>query len=240
MNKLDILALAAHPDDVELSCSGTLMAHIAMGYRVGILDLTQGEMGSRGTVQTRKAEAEEASRIMGLHERQNLAFSDVFFEESNDNVLEIVRWIRYYQPKILLANAPKDRHPDHGKAARLAEKAFFWSGLSKIETHFNNVPQLPWRPQALYHYIQSQYLEPDFVVDISEFWHRKMMAVKAFKTQFYDPDNTQEPATFISTPQFLDFLFARAKEFGQAIRTDFGEGFIKNRQLGIKDLNNLI
>ncbi len=240
METVDILALAAHPDDVELSCSGTLMAQIAQGYTVGIIDFTEGEMGTRGTVETRRAEAEAASRIMGIHIRHNMGIPDVYFEVSKANVLELVRYIRRYRPRVLLANAPHDRHPDHAKGAKMAEMAFFWAGLSKIETTWEGKKQESWRPEALYHYIQSEYLQPDFVVDISAFWQRKIQAVKAFKTQFFDPQNTEEPTTFISSPQFLDFLFARAKEYGQAIRTDMGEGFIKNRQLGLKSIMDLI
>lgn len=236
---LDILALAAHPDDTELSCSGTLASQIALGNRVGVVDFTRGERGTRGTADIRDREAAEAARIIGLHARENLGLPDAFFTESDENCLAIIRMIRKYRPRVLLANAPRDRHPDHGKAARLAERAFFLSGLPKIETEYDGEPQEAWRPLVMYHYIQSEYLEPDFVVDITPFWDKKIAAIRAFRSQFFD-QNSDEPETFLSTPEFMEFIQARAKELGQSIRVRYGEGFIKQRQLGVEDLFDLI
>lgn len=236
---LDILAFAAHPDDTELSCSGTLASQIALGNRVGVIDFTRGEMGTRGTADIRDREAAEASKILGLSLRDNMGFRDAFFADDDTHCLALVRMIRLYRPRILLANAPQDRHPDHGRAARLTERAFFLSGLSKIETEYDGEPQLPWRPLVMYHYIQSEYIQPDFVVDITPFWDKKIAAIRAFKSQFYDPES-EAPETFLSTPEFMEFLQARAKELGQSIRVRYGEGFLKQRQLGVEDLFDLI
>ncbi|MGF1534498.1 MAG: bacillithiol biosynthesis deacetylase BshB1 [Bernardetiaceae bacterium] len=237
--KLDILAFAAHPDDTELSCSGTLAAHIAKGYRVGVIDFTRGEMGTRGTADIRDREAAAAAAILGLAVRQNMGFRDAFFEDNEANCLALVRMIRRYQPRILLANAPKDRHPDHGRAAILSERAFFLSGLPKIKTEDNGQPQEAWRPEVMYHYIQSEYLSPDFVVDITPFWEKKTAAIAAFRSQFFDP-KSDEPATFLSTPEFMEFIQARAKELGQAIRVRYGEGFLAQRQVGVRDFFDLV
>jgi bacillithiol biosynthesis deacetylase BshB1 len=237
--KLDILAIASHPDDAELSCSGTIASHIAKGYKVGILDLTKGEMGTRGTPELRLLESDRAAAILGLSMRKNLGFKDVFFDNDRDHQVEIAKILRKYQPEMVLANAVTDRHPDHGKGASLASKACFVSGLRKVETSVEGEKQQPWRPKVIYHYIQNNYIEPDVVVDISAFWDKKKASILAFKSQFYDPQN-QEPESFISRPEFLDFIEARAREMGHKINVKYGEGFTVERVPGIKDLFDLI
>lgn len=236
--KLDILAFAAHPDDVELSASGTLMKHIANGKKVGIVDLTQGELGSRGTIQTRYDEANDASKIMGVSYRTNLKMRDGFFEISEENTHAIIREIRKCQPEIVLINAIDDRHPDHGRASKLVSEACFYAGLVKVETIFDGAPQQACRPKAVYHYIQDRYIKPDFVVDVSEFVERKIEAIKAFKTQFYDP-TSNEPTTPISGEDFFEFLKSRMKEFGRPIGAEYAEGFTAERFIGVNDLFDL-
>lgn len=236
--KLDILAIASHPDDAELSCSGTLAAHVAKGYKVGIVDLTRGEMGTRGTPETRLEEAEEAAKVLGLSARENLGFEDVYFQDDKAHHLEIVKMIRKYQPEIILANAIRDRHPDHGKGASVVSKACFISGLRREETVLGGEKQSPWRPKAVYHYIQNDYIHPDFVFDISDFWDTKLASIKAFRSQFYDPSSS-EPESFISKPGFLEFIEARAREFGHRIQVKYGEGFTAERMLGVDDLFHL-
>ena len=238
MTKLDILTIAAHPDDAELSCSGTLAAHVAKGYKVGILDLTRGEMGTRGTPELRLEESAVASAVLQLSARENLGFDDVFFTDDKAHHMEIVKIIRKYRPEIILANAVKDRHPDHGKAASTVSKACFISGLRRAETVLDGEQQAPWRPKSIYHYIQNDYIQPDFIFDISDFWDIKLASIKAFRSQFYDPANT-EPQSFISDPGFLDFIEARAKEFGHRILVKYGEGFTVERMVGVKDLFDL-
>lgn len=238
--KLDILAFAAHPDDTELSCAGTLAAHIAQGYKVGVVDLTRGEMGTRGTAEIRDQEARSSAEILQLAVRDNLGFEDAFFANDKAHQLEIARAIRKYQPNLVLANAVTDRHPDHGKAAKLVLDASFLSGLRRIELQNEEGEELvAWRPRAIYHYIQSNYIQPDFVIDISDFWETKMKAIRAFKSQFYDPQSN-EPDTFISSPEFMKLLEARATEFGHSINVKYGEGFTANRNIGIKDLTTLL
>ena len=236
--KLDILVLASHPDDAELGCGGTIAKHIALGHRVGVIDFTRGELGTRGTVQTRDAEALESSKILGLSIRENLNFRDGFFQNDEAHQIEVARVIRKYQPEIVLANAVYDRHPDHGKGAGLSFDSCFIAGLAKVETSDAATKQLPWRPKALYHFIQSQYIQPDFIVDISEHWEKKMDAIRAFKTQFYDPQS-KEPETYISNPLFMNLLESRAQEFGHAIGVKFGEGFTVRRSIGVDNLFSL-
>lgn len=236
--KLDILAFAAHPDDVELSAAGTLMKHIAAGQKVGIVDLTQGEMGSRGTIKTRYAEAEEASNIMGIHVRENLKMEDCFFELNEKNKRLIVEQIRRFQPTIVLANAVEDRHPDHGRASQLVSEACFLAGLTKMETAWNGEQQTPHRPNAVYHYIQDRYLHPDFVVDVSDFVERKTEAIRAYKTQFYDP-MSHEPDTPISGKEFFDFIRGRMMQFGRPINAKYAEGFTVERLIGVNSLLNI-
>lgn len=237
-SQLDILVIAAHPDDAELSCSGTIASHVAKGDKVGILDLTAGEMGTRGTPEIRLKEAEAASKILGLSIRENLGFKDIFFQDDERNQLEVIKIIRKYRPKIVLANAIQDRHPDHGKGASLASHACFMSGLRRIETSMDGKKQEAWRPAKVYHYIQNNYIKPDFVVDISDFWETKIRSIKAFKSQFYDPEN-KEPASFISSEGFLDFIESRAKEFGHAIGVKYGEGFTVESMIGVNHLFDL-
>jgi N-acetylglucosamine malate deacetylase 1 len=233
--KLDILVISAHPDDAELSCSGTIAAHVAKGHQVGILDLTQGEMGTRGTPEIRLQESDEAGKILGLSARGNLGFRDVFFKDDEAHHLEIVKIIRKYKPEIVLANAIQDRHPDHGKGALVASKACFISGLRRVETTLEGKPQVAWRPKYIYHYIQNNYIKPDFVFDISDYWETKIKSIKAFKSQFHDPAS-DEPQSFISRPEFLDFIEARAKEFGHMIDVRYGEGFTVEKMIGVDDL----
>lgn len=236
--KLDILVIAAHPDDAELACSGTIAAQIAKGYKVGILDLTKGEMGTRGTPEIRIQESEVSARILGISVRENLGFKDIFFKDDDEHRLEIVKIIRKFKPEIVLANAINDRHPDHGKGANVASNACFMSGLRKIETSLNGEFQESWRPKYVYHYIQNNYIKPDFVVDVSDFWDVKIESIKAFRSQFYDPNN-KEPSSFISSAEFLDFIDARSREFGHSIMVKYGEGFTIERTLGITDLFDL-
>jgi bacillithiol biosynthesis deacetylase BshB1 len=238
--KLDILALASHPDDAELGCGGTLIRHIKAGLKVGVVDLTRGELGTRGTPEQRDQEAAASAKVMGLAVRSNLGLPDGFFQNIREHQLKVVAAIRAYRPEIVLANAVYDRHPDHGKGADIAYTSCFLAGLAKVATtDANGKAQEPWRPRALYHYIQSQFLEPDFVVDISDQWEQKMTAIRAYKSQFYDP-SSQEPVTYISTPDFLRMLESRAIEMGHAIGVKYGEGFCTRRWVGVKSLTDLI
>jgi bacillithiol biosynthesis deacetylase BshB1 len=236
--KLDILAFGVHPDDVELSCAGTLMRHIAQGKKVGIIDLTQGELGSRGTAQTRMEEANAASVVMGVSVRDNLKMADGFFEVNEENKRAIIQQIRKYRPEIVLCNAVSDRHPDHGRASKLVSEACFLSGLVKVETELDGQLQLAYRPKVVYHYIQDVYIKPDFVVDVTEFVDRKIEAIKAYKTQFYDP-NSKEPLTPISGKEFFDFVKGRMMQFGRPIGVEFAEGFTVEREPGVNNLFDL-
>lgn len=237
--KLDILAIAAHPDDVEISCSGTLMKHIDMGYKVGVLDLTQGELGTRGSGEMRMKEVREATKILGLHVRENLGFEDGFFQNDKTHQLELIKMIRKYEPQIVIGNAKYDRHPDHGRAAELIRDACFLSGLSKVETKLNGKKQKHFRPKAVYHYLQAIHTEPDFVVNITPYFERKVKSILAYKSQFYNPES-QEPQTFISTPEFLEFVEARAIHFGVPIGVKYAEAFTTNRVAGVHDLLKLL
>jgi bacillithiol biosynthesis deacetylase BshB1 len=224
--KLDILVMAAHPDDAELSCSGTILKHIAAGKKVGIVDFTRGELGTRGTPEIRLQESADATKILGLHARENLGIRDGFFRNDEETQLKLIEIIRKYQPDIVLANALEDRHPDHGKGAQLAIDACFLSGLRQIKTGDLSA----WRPAQVYHYIQDRYIEPDFVVDISAHWDQKEAAIRAFKSQFFDPSSV-EPASYISSPDFLNFIQARAMEMGHKIGVKYGEGFQSQKTL---------
>lgn len=237
--KLDILAFAAHPDDTELSCSGTIASHIAKGYKVGVIDFTRGEMGTRGTVEIRNQEAAESAKILGLSVRENLNFKDAFFENDVPHRLEVVKAIRKYQPKIVLANAINDRHPDHSRASNMVEEAVFLAGLRKVETEDEGKLQEAWRPSVVYHYIQSLFIQPDFLIDVSDYWDVKMKAIRAFKSQFFDPKST-EPDTYISSPEFMEMLEARGKELGHSIGVKYAEGFTRDRNMGAKDLFDLL
>ncbi len=237
--KLDILAFAAHPDDVELSASGTLMRYVAEGKKVGIIDLTEGELGTRGSVETRYGEAADASKIMGLSARENLRMPDGFFEDNAENKRLIIEQIRKYQPEIVLANSISDRHPDHGRAGKLVEDACFLAGLRKIETSLEGQEQLPHRPRLVAHYIQDFYLEPSFVIDVTPFVDRKIEVIKAFKTQFYDP-KSPEPSTPISGEEFFDFIKGRMLNMGRPAGMRYAEGFIISRVFGVKDLFEVV
>ncbi len=238
--KIHLLAIAAHPDDVELSSAGTLIAHAMMGYKIGVVDLTRGEMGTRGTPEQRLKEATEAGRIMGLSIRENLELKDSQFENNIESQLKVITAIRKYQPDLVITNALYDRHPDHGRAARLVEEAFFKAGLKLLETKDEKGQvQAAWRPKKLFHMIQSTSLEPDFFVDISPAQETKMAAIRAYKSQFFDP-GSNEPETYISKPEFMEMIEARAKEYGHRIQVSYAEGFQFNQAIGVKDLNHLL
>ena len=237
--KLDILAIGAHPDDVELSCSGTLAKEVENGKKVGILDLTRGELGTRGTAETRDQEAKDAAKILGVRVRKNLEFSDGFFSNNTAHQLEIIKILRKYRPEVVLCNAVHDRHIDHGKGSRLVSDACFLSGLKKIETIYEGNSQKEWRPKHIYHYIQWYDIEPDFVVDISGFMEKKLESVKAYKTQFFDQDNN-EPNTPISSSNFIDSVTYRARNLGRIIGTEHGEGFTVERYPAVDSILDLI
>jgi len=239
MLKLDILAFGAHPDDVELGCAGTLLGAIAEGKKVGVIDLTKGELGTRGSISQRLSEAQLASEVMGLTIRENLEMADGFFINNKEHQLIIIETIRRFQPSIIFCNAPEDRHPDHGRAASLIEEAAFLSGLEKIKTSHEGIAQEAWRPTQVFHYIQSRNLTPNFVVDISKHIEKKMEAILAHSSQFYDP-KSNEPDTFISSAAFLEFVKGRAKELGQQIGVQYAEGFITQKTLGINSLDAII
>ncbi len=239
MIKLDILAVGVHPDDVELSCSGTLLKHQAQGKIVGLLDLTQGELGTRGNATIRLQEATVAAQLMGNVVRETLDIGDGFFTQNEKNLKAIIKVIRKYQPEIVLANAIHDRHPDHGRAAKLTADACFLSGLIKVKTKDEQGKlQTAWRPKALYHYIQDFNLTPDFVVDISPYIEKKMDLILAYKSQFYNPDSS-EPNTPISGKAFLDFIYAKNKSLGRVIGADYAEGFNVSRTIGVENLFDL-
>lgn len=236
--KLDILVFAVHPDDAELGCSGTLLKHIALGKKVGIVDFTRGELGTRGTAATRDIEAADSAKILGLHARENLRFKDGFFKNDEEHQLEVIKMVRKYQPEIILTNALHDRHPDHGRAGDLANDAIFLSGLRKIETQLEGASQEAWRPRLVLQYIQDRYIKPDIIIDISDFMDKKEASIRAFKTQF-DSQDSSEPQTYISTPEFLESVNARAREFGKQIGAQFGEGFTSRKLLGVDSLFDL-
>jgi bacillithiol biosynthesis deacetylase BshB1 len=238
--KIDILAFAAHPDDVELSCSGSLMKHQQLGLKTGIIDLTGGELGTRGSSEIRAQEARKATEIMKLSVRENLGFADGFFKNDQEHLLPIIKKIRKYQPDIVFANAIEDRHPDHGRAAKLVADACFYAGLIKIETRGEDGKvQNVWRPKCLYHYIQYNYIKPDFVIDISKEMDLKINSIMAYSSQFYDP-NSKEPETPISSLAFLNSLKERASDLGRMINVSFAEGFTTTRLLGVNNLKDLI
>ena len=236
--KLDILAIGAHPDDVELSCAATLAKEISRGKKVGILDLTRGELGTRGTAEIRDKEATDAADILGISVRKNLEFSDGFFVNNVAHQLEIIKMIRKYRPEIVLCNAVEDRHIDHGKGAQLVADSCFLGGLRKIETIYKGNNQQAWRPKHVYHYIQWKNLNPDVIVDVSGFMDKKLDAVKAYRSQFFD-ENSKEPETPISTSNFLESISYRAKDLGRLIGVEYGEGFTVNRHLAVDSLFDL-
>lgn len=237
--KIDILAIGIHPDDVELSCSGTIAKHIAFGKKVGILDLTQGELGTRGNAELRSKEANEAAIILGVSFRTQLNLKDCFFENNEENQKKIIEIIRKHQPEIILCNAISDRHPDHGRASKLVSDSSFYSGLIKIETHSDDKIQQAWRPKAVYHYIQDQYIHPDFVIDISDFIDIKHKAIMAYSSQFYNP-SSNEPETPISSKYFIETVNSKMSILGRDIGVKFAEGFTVNRYPGINSLFDLV
>lgn len=239
LQKVDMLAIGVHPDDVELGCAGTILKTISQGKSVAILDLTEGELGSRGTRVTRKQEAADAAAILGVKHRNILDLGDGFFEHNKQSILEIVRYIRLHQPEIVLANALHDRHPDHGRAGKLISDACFFAGLVKIETIFNGEPQQAYRPKVVYHYIQDYYHEPNVIIDISEFWEQKVQSIMAYKTQFFNPES-KEPQTPISSKEFLEFLEGRATQYGRLVGGRYAEGFTTARPVGADSLFDLI
>jgi len=237
--KLDILAIGAHPDDVELGCGATVAKSIAQGKKVGILDLTRGELGTRGSAEIRDNESAEAAKILGVSIRKNLAFADGFFINDKKHQIEIIKIIRKYKPKIVLCNAVDDRHIDHLKGSKLVSDACFLSGLIKIETELDGQIQEVWRPKHVYHYIQWKNIEPDFVVDVGDFINRKLESVKAYNSQFYNP-NSKEPASPITSKNFLDSIVYRAQDLGRLIGTDYAEGFTTERYVAVESFDDLI
>ncbi len=237
--KLDILAIGVHPDDVELSCSGTLLRHIHLGKKVGLLDLTRGELGTRGSAEIRDQEAAASAKKMGALVRLNLGMADGFFKNDRDHQLQIIRVIRTYQPDIVLTNAISDRHPDHGRAAKLCADACFLAGLIKIPTYdAEGGLQERWRPKAVYHYIQDHHIEPDFVVDITDYMDEKLALIQTFKSQFYNPDS-EEPESPISSKAFLESVIAKNRVFGRPAEVEFAEGFNVRRPVVVDDLFDL-
>jgi N-acetylglucosamine malate deacetylase 1 len=236
--KLDILVFAVHPDDAELGCSGTILKHIAAGKKVGIVDLTRGELGTRGTPETRDAEAAKSAAILGLHARENLRMRDGFFKNDEEHQLQVIRMIRKYRPEIVLANALHDRHPDHGRAGDLVYDAVFLSGLSKVVTELDGGQQGPWRPEMLLQYIQDRYIKPDILIDVTDYWEKKIECIHAFSTQFFNPDNDNQ-GTYISSPEFLKVIDARARDLGKYIGATYAEGFTSRKYLGVDDLFQL-
>lgn len=237
--KLDILAFGAHPDDVELGCGGTIAKEISLGKKVGIVDLTRGELGTRGSREIRDIEAQNAAKILGVAVRENLNMRDGFFTNDENHQLQIIRIIRKYRPEIVICNAIDDRHIDHGKGSKLVSDACFLSGLIKIETEIDSKKQECWRPKLVYHYIQWKNIQPDFVVDVTGFQHIRTNAILAYSSQFYNPNST-EPETLIASKNFLESLNYRLQDFGRIIGTDFAEGFTVERHLAVNSIGDLI
>ncbi|MFL5808122.1 MAG: bacillithiol biosynthesis deacetylase BshB1 [Flavisolibacter sp.] len=238
--KLDVLAIGSHPDDVELGCSGTLIKEIKRGKKVGSVDLTQGELGTRGTIETRYDEAANAAKIIGVSVRENLKMRDGFFKNDEEHQMQVVKIIRKYQPEIVIGNILEDRHPDHGRGGWLIYDACFFSGLRQVKTvDDNGIEQEKWRPKMLLHYIQDRFYEPDLIIDVSDVWEERMEAVRAYKTQFYDPQS-KEPQSYLSNPEFIDFLAARARTLGKRIGVKYGEGFLSKKSIGLSDLGGLV
>jgi bacillithiol biosynthesis deacetylase BshB1 len=237
--KLDILAFGAHPDDVELGCGATIAKEVSLGKKVGIVDLTQGELGTRGSAELRIIEANNAAEIMGVSVRENLGFCDGFFTNDKKHQLEIVKMIRKYQPEIVLCNAIDDRHIDHGKGSKLVSDACFLSGLIKIETELKGKQQEKWRPKQVYHYIQWKNIEPDFVLDVTGFIDKKTAAVFAYSSQFYDPKST-EPESPITSKSFMESMNYRARDLGRLIGVEYAEGFTSERYVAVENLSKLI
>jgi bacillithiol biosynthesis deacetylase BshB1 len=239
VEKLDILAFGVHPDDVELGCSGTILVSIAEGKKAGIVDLTRGELGTRGTAETRKAEAAKAAEILRVNVRENLEMADGFFQNDEQHQRKVIAVIRKYRPEIIICNAPEDRHPDHGRSAKLVSDAAFLSGLRKIVIEHNGTSLEPWRPKYVFHYLQDRFLQPDFVVDISDHMDKKIESVLAYTTQFFNP-NLNEPQTYISSPEFLETVKGRAMMLGKRIGVKFAEGYVSEKMVGVKSFDAFI
>lgn len=237
--KLDILAIGSHPDDVELGCGATLAKEISLGKTVGIVDLTRGELGTRGSAEIRDKEAAKAAKILGVKFRENLSLADGFFANDKKSQLALIKLLRKYKPEIVLCNAVEDRHIDHAKGSKLVSDACFLSGLRKVETTIGNELQQAWRPKHVYHYIQWKNIEPDFVVDVTGFIDKKISAIKAYSSQFYDP-NSKEPASPITSKNFFDSIDYRARDLGRLINKEYAEGFTVERYVAVDQLNDLI
>lgn len=240
MLKLDILVLSVHPDDAELGCAGTILKHIALGKKVGIVDLTRGELGTRGSAEIRDKEAAASAQILGLSARENLGLPDGFFKNDKEHQLKVISAIRKYQPQIIITNAYHDRHPDHGRASDLVEASVFLAGLRKIETSVNGEAQEPWRAGLLLHFIQDEYIKPDILIDVTDHWDKKIESIHAFGSQFFNPNWENEPQTYISSPEFIQIIDARAREFGKVIQVKYAEGFTSRKLLGVNNLFNLL
>jgi bacillithiol biosynthesis deacetylase BshB1 len=240
--KLFVLGIGVHPDDVELSCSGTLINEVKKGNAAGVIDLTRGELGTRGTAETRDEEAKNAAAIMGLSVRENLGMRDGFFKNDEAHQLQLIRAIRKYQPEVILANILEDRHPDHGRAGKLIAESAFLAGLSKIETlDDEGKPQQRWRPKQVLHYIQDRFHEPNLIVDISDVFEQRMESIKAYTTQFHtNPDGSKGTQTYISSPDFLDAIISRARLMGKRIGVKYAEGFVSQKNIGISSLEKLV
>lgn len=237
--KLDILVLPVHPDDAELGCSGTILKEVAFGKKVGIVDLTRGELGTRGSAEIRDQEAATSGKILGLAHRDNLELPDGFFENTKPHQLKVIEAIRRFKPEIVITNAYHDRHPDHGRASDLVEDSAFLSGLRKIETFYDGIKQQEWRPNLVLHFIQDNYIRPDILIDVTGYWDKKIESIRAFGSQFYNPEWENEPQTYISSPEFILVIEARAREFGKSIGVKFAEGFLSRKMLGVNDLFDL-
>jgi len=237
--KLDILVLPVHPDDAELGCAGVILKHIAAGKKVGLVDLTRGELGTRGSAEIREREATRSAEILGLAVRENIGLPDGFFQNTQEHQLKVIASIRKYQPEIIITNAYHDRHPDHGRASELVEASSFLAGLRKIETYQDGSLQQEWRPRLVLHFIQDQYIRPDIVVDVTDHWDKKIESIMAFESQFYNPDWQDEPQTYISSPEFIRVIEARAREFGKSIGVKYAEGFTSKKMLGVDNLFDL-
>lgn len=238
--KLDILVLPVHPDDAELGCAGVILKHIALGHKVGIIDLTRGELGTRGTAEIRDKEAAAAAAILGIAIRDNLELPDGFFTNTKEYQLKVIAAIRQYQPEIIITNAYHDRHPDHGRANELVETACFLGGLRRIETTIDGKNQQEWRPKQVLHFIQDRYITPDILVDVTDYWDKKIASIYAYGSQFHNPGwNEDEPQTYISSPEFLQIIEGRAREFGKSINAKYAEGFTSRKILGVDNLFDL-
>jgi bacillithiol biosynthesis deacetylase BshB1 len=237
--QVDILCITAHPDDVEISCGGTVLRHIDQGCSVGLVEITAGELGTRGTSELRRREAEAARQVLGAAFRYDIGLPDGFFATEREDLLKVVQVLRRHRPKLVISNAIRDRHPDHGRGAELVARACFLSGLRRVETYEGREEQEPWRPNTLLHAIQDNWIDPDLVVDVTPYWERRMAALMCFRSQFFDPTST-EPESPIATSDFLPFLEGRMRSFGRIIHTTYGEGFTVARAPGVKDLMDLV